>query len=99
MLLRCKCPGCGDLKEYVAEQVGTTADCFRCGHRFTLLSNPGRVTWHIIAATLAVLLMIVGFSARMYLRSQRWQARHHAANVAHDRQVHDGDDKDDDRDD
>ena len=42
MLLRCKCPGCGNLKEYVAEEVGAAADCFKCGQRFTLQPNKGR---------------------------------------------------------
>jgi uncharacterized paraquat-inducible protein A len=97
MLLRCKCPGCGDLKEYVAEEVGTTADCFRCGQRFTLQGNPGRAAWHVIAATLAVLVMIGGVGARMYLRAKQAEARHQAAQVAHERQFHDdGDDRDDD---
>ena len=36
MLLRCKCPSCGETKEYIGEQVGSTLDCFRCGHRFEL---------------------------------------------------------------
>jgi hypothetical protein len=79
MLLRCKCPGCGDLKEYVAEEVGTATDCFRCGHRFTLQANPGRVAWHITCATLAVLLIIGGFSARYYWRAKRFEARHNQA--------------------
>jgi ribosomal protein S27E len=85
MLLRCKCPGCGDLKEYVAEEVGTTADCFRCGQRFTLQPNPGRAAWQIVSATLAVLLMLGGIGARMYLRAKRAEARHEAARSAFNR--------------
>jgi uncharacterized protein (DUF983 family) len=86
MLLRCKCPGCGDLKEYVAEEVGTTGDCLRCGHRFTLQANPGRAAWQIIAATLAVLIMVGGFGARMYFRAKRSEDRFHAAQRAAERQ-------------
>jgi hypothetical protein len=86
MLLRCKCPGCGDQKEYVAEEVGSKADCFRCGHRFTLQPNRGRVAWHIIGATLAVLLMVVGATARVYWRAQRAERWQHAAKAAAERQ-------------
>jgi ribosomal protein S27E len=87
MLLRCKCPDCGDLKEYVAEQVGTEADCLKCGHRFTLQPNKGRSAWQIISATLAVLLMIGGVSARYYLRAQRADARREAFQRRHE-QLH-----------
>ena len=76
MLLRCKCPKCGDTKEYIAELVGTESDCLRCGHRFALQGNPGRTTWQIVSATLAVLIIIGGVSARMYLRANRWQRGH-----------------------
>ena len=79
MLLRCKCPGCGDLKEYVAEEIGTSADCFRCGHRLTLQANPGRTAWQVISATLAVFVLVGGFTARMYWRAKRAEARHHHA--------------------
>jgi hypothetical protein len=72
MLLKCKCPGCGETKEYVAEQVGTQLDCFRCGHRFVLQGNPARVTWQIVSATLAVLLIIGAVLGRVYLRAHRW---------------------------
>jgi hypothetical protein len=75
MLLRCNCPGCGDLKEYVVEQVGTTADCFRCGQRFTYQHNKGRALWQIVAATFAVLLIIGGIAARVYWRAKRFEAR------------------------
>jgi hypothetical protein len=78
MLLRCKCPGCGTLKEYVAEEVGSTADCLRCGQRFVLQPNHGRAVWQIAAATLAVLLIIGGIGARIYLRVQRYEARREA---------------------
>src|SRR5262249_34740633 len=91
MLLRCKCPGCGAQKEYVAEEVGSTADCFGGGQRFTLQSTPGRAAWQIVAATLAVFVLIGGAGARIYLRAKRAEARHHAAQVAHERQIHDGD--------
>src|SRR5436190_6345228 len=73
MLLRGKCPGCGDAKEYIAELVGSETDCMKCGRRFVLKDNPGRVTWHIFTATLAVLILIGGIGARVYLRSNRWQ--------------------------
>jgi hypothetical protein len=86
MLLRCKCPGCGELKEYVAEEVGTSADCLKCGNRFTLLANPGRAAWQIVTATLAVLLMVGGVGARMYWRAKRSEARHQAAQTAVERQ-------------
>ena len=76
MLLRCKCPGCGDRKEYVAEEVGSTTDCFKCGSRFTLQPNRGRVAWHIIVATLAVLGMVGGITARVYKRAMRAEAKH-----------------------
>ncbi|HEY1376746.1 MAG TPA: hypothetical protein VGF55_08120 [Gemmataceae bacterium] len=99
MLLRCKCPGCGDQKEYVAEEVGSTADCFRCGQRFTLQGNPGRAAWQIIAATLAVFVLIGGAGARIYLRAKRAEARHHAAQVAHERHFQDDRDDGDDGDD
>jgi hypothetical protein len=72
MLLRSKCPKCGELKEYIAEQVGSQLDCFRCGHRFVLKDNPGRVTWQIVSATLAVLVVLGGIATRYYLRSHRW---------------------------
>jgi|SRR6516165_3970496 hypothetical protein len=86
MLLRCKCPGCGDLKEYLAEEVGTSADCFRCGKRFTLRANRGRAVWQIVAATLAVLVLGGGVGARFYLRAKRSEARFHAAQTAAERQ-------------
>jgi hypothetical protein len=76
MLLRCKCPGCGDLKEYVAEEVGSTSDCFKCGSRFTLKPNRARAARHIIFATLAVLVMVGGITARIYKRARRAEARH-----------------------
>jgi hypothetical protein len=78
MLLRCQCPGCGGLKEYVAEEVGSETDCFKCGRRFTLQPNKGRAAWQIISATLAVLLMIGGIGARVYFRAMRAEARHEA---------------------
>ena len=71
MLLRCKCPKCGDPKEYIAELVGTESDCLRCGHRFALQGNPGRVTWQIVSATLAVLLLVGGIGGRLYMRANR----------------------------
>jgi len=95
MLLRCQCPGCGDLKEYVAEQVGTTADCFKCGRQFEMKANPGRVTWHIVAATLAVLMMTGGAGARWYLRAKRYENLHRHGHV----HVQPGPTDDDDRDD
>jgi hypothetical protein len=82
MLLRCKCPSCGETKEYIAEQVGSTLDCFRCGHRFELKGNPARVAWHIIAATLVVLAMIGAVLGRAYKRSHRWE------HADRDRQTH-----------
>jgi uncharacterized protein (DUF983 family) len=72
MFLRCQCPGCGETKEYIAEQVGGHLDCFGCGHRLVLNDNPGRVTWHIVSATLAVLVVLGGIATRYYLRSHRW---------------------------
>jgi DNA-directed RNA polymerase subunit RPC12/RpoP len=96
MLLKCKCPKCGEAKEYLAEQVGTPLDCFRCGHRFLLQNNPVRVTWQIISATLAVLVIIGGICARVYLRAERWGAfDRHTPAVSF--QFGDHDDDDDDR--
>ena len=43
MLLACKCPSCGQARQYIAELVGSTADCDRCGAAFVLKGNPGRV--------------------------------------------------------
>ena len=99
MLLRCKCPKCGDNKEYVAELVGTETDCFRCGHRFALQGNPGRVTWQIVSATLAVLLMIGAIGARYYLRANRWNWTHDRAahTTTHRSTVSSVDTEDDDR--
>jgi uncharacterized protein (DUF983 family) len=83
MLLRSKCPKCGELKEYIPEQVGTHLDCFSCGHRFVLKDNPGRVTWQIVSATLAVLVIGGGLAARFYLRAHRWDhARQRTATTA-----------------
>jgi len=76
MLLRCKCPGCGAPKEYIAEEVGTTADCPRCGNRFTLQPNPGRAIWQIVAATLGLLILVGGTTARIYKRAWWSQVRH-----------------------
>jgi hypothetical protein len=76
MLLRCKCPSCGEVKEYVQEQVGSELDCFRCGARFPLKGNPVRVTGHIIVATLAVLITIGGIASRAYWRAHRWERMH-----------------------
>ncbi len=73
MLLRCQCPGCGDLKEYVSEQVGIQADCFKCGARFVLKDNPGQAVWQIAVATLAVLGIVGGVLGRAYLRVNRWE--------------------------
>jgi uncharacterized paraquat-inducible protein A len=87
MLLRRKCPGCGDLKEYLAEEVGTTADCFRCGQRFTLQPNNGRAAWQIITATMAVLLLISGIAARVYLRAKRAENRHNTVRTFMERQT------------
>jgi hypothetical protein len=79
MLLRCKCPGCGSPKQYIAEEVGKIADCHHCGQQFALKANPGRAASQIIAATLAVLVLVVGFSARLYWRAKRSENRHNAA--------------------
>ena len=98
MLLRCKCPGCGNQKEYIAEEVGATTDCQRCGNRFTLQPNHGRVAWHIIAATLAVMGGVGGLGVRMYLRAQRVEAKHqhHATRQAERHQTPLWGDSDDD---
>ena len=97
MLLRCKCPGCGAQKEYIAEEVGNTTDCPRCGNRFTLQPNPGRAVWHIVAATLGLLILVGGTTARIYKRAWRSQARHeHFHKTAeHQRTVIVDDDRDD----
>src|SRR5262249_50276793 len=81
MFLRCNCPQCGDLKEYVAEQVGITADCFKCGASFELQDNPGRHVWQIVPATVAVLCIVGSILGRAYLRASRWErtAQRHAA--------------------
>jgi hypothetical protein len=73
MLLKCRCPKCGELKEYIPEQVGSQLDCFSCGHRFVLKNNPGRVTWRIVSATLAVLIMLGGLATWFY-ESRRWES-------------------------
>lgn len=71
MLLKCKCPGCGETKEYIAEQVGSTIDCFRCGRRFVLQGNRARATWMIASATVAV-LVFCGAAAAWYYEAWRW---------------------------
>jgi hypothetical protein len=78
MLLRCKCPGCGAKKEYIAEEVGSTTDCPHCGQMFTLQPNRGRVAWHIIAGTLGLLMLVGGGTYRFYKRARMAQARHEA---------------------
>jgi len=72
MLLKCKCPGCGEDKEYIAEQVGSQLDCFRCGRRFVLKANRVRATWKIVSATVAV-LVFAGALVTWYHESRRWE--------------------------
>lgn len=72
MLLKCQCPGCGETKEYIAEQVGATIDCFRCGRRFVLKSNKVRATWTIVSATVAVLIF-GGMLVTWYYEARRWE--------------------------
>ena len=60
MLLRSLCPNCGTKKEYIAEQVGQSSHCEKCGNAFILKANDGRVAWQIVAATLVVLFIIGG---------------------------------------
>jgi DNA-directed RNA polymerase subunit RPC12/RpoP len=73
MLLKCKCPKCGEKKEYIAEQVGSPLDCFRCGHRFILKNNTARATWRVVTATVAVLAFF-GALAAWYYESRRWES-------------------------
>ena len=76
MLLACKCPSCGQEKQYIAELVGSTANCDRCGAAFELKGNPGRVFWHVALAAVVVVATVLGFFGRAALRSQRWQRIH-----------------------
>jgi uncharacterized protein (DUF983 family) len=78
MLLRCKCPGCGAKKEYIAEEVGSAADCSHCGQVFTLQHNRGRAAFHVLGATLGALILVGGISARVYFKAKRAEARHEA---------------------
>lgn len=73
MLLKCKCPGCGEEKEYIAEQVGSQIDCFRCGRRFVLKANRMRATWKIVSATVAV-MVFGGALATWYYEARRWES-------------------------
>lgn len=73
MLLKCRCPGCGEEKEYIAEQVGTPLDCFHCGRRFVLKSNRVRSTWKIISAAVAV-LVFAGALVTWYYEARRWES-------------------------
>jgi ribosomal protein S27E len=96
MMLRCKCPGCGTQTEYIAEQVGTMTDCRSCGRAFALQANRGRVAWHIIAATLGVLVLVGGVTHRFYKRAKRSEMWHNAAAQAHEQhRTEIGDDRDD----
>jgi uncharacterized protein (DUF983 family) len=72
MLFSCKCPACGQKKQYIAEQVGTAVNCDRCGHSFPLPGNPGRVIWQIVAATLMVIILAGFYTSRAYFRAHRW---------------------------
>ena len=75
MLLRSKCPGCGDLKEYVAEQVGSETDCRKCGRRFELKLYRGYVARQVISTTLAVLVVTGSVIAHFCLRDKRSDLR------------------------
>jgi hypothetical protein len=72
MLLRCFCPRCGKVREYIAEEVGQSRHCNHCGGEFTLKPNNGRVAWHIIGATAFVLFVIGGLAARYYWKANKY---------------------------
>jgi uncharacterized protein (DUF983 family) len=85
MMLHCKCPGCGTKTEYIAEQVGTLTDCRSCGRAFALRANNGRAAWQIICATIGMLVLVGGISARYYWRVKRYETMHKAAVQAHEK--------------
>jgi len=71
MMLKCPCPKCGQSNDYIAEQVGLTTYCNRCGHAFALRGQPGKVVWHLALATLIVVGTIAGVVNRAYRRAHR----------------------------
>jgi uncharacterized protein (DUF983 family) len=91
MLLRSPCPNCGTKKEYIAEQVGSTSYCEKCGNEFFLKANDGRVAWQLIGATLVVLFIIGGLLTRAYWGSHRMGMGLRNAAVNYDRHAFDDD--------
>jgi hypothetical protein len=57
------CPACAYIREYIREEVGSTAACNRCGHRFVLPPNDGRsllaLAWLSVCAVVSVWLYLV----------------------------------------
>ena len=72
MLLKCKCPHCGQPKDYIDEQVGQPAYCSRCGQSFTLQAQPAKVAWHLAVATFVVLAGVLGFLGKMYSKAHKY---------------------------
>jgi hypothetical protein len=71
-MLQCRCFRCGSRLDYISEQVGTTADCPRCGKPVQLIANPIRVTLRIVWATLVVLALV---GAQMFIGTTARPAR------------------------
>jgi uncharacterized protein (DUF983 family) len=92
MLLRSLCPNCGTKKEYIAEQVGQSSHCEKCGTAFILKANDGRVAWQIVAATLVVLFIIGGLLVRASWRANNFGLGSRTAAVSYDRHAFDDDD-------
>jgi len=92
MLLRSLCPNCGTKKEYIAEQVGQSSHCEKCGTAFILKANEGRVAWQIVAATLVVLFIIGGLLVRASWRANNFGLGSRTAAVSYDRHAFDDDD-------
>lgn len=68
MLMRSFCPRCGQVKEYITEQVGQTGYCANCGHEFLLKANDERIAWQLISATCVVVAVIGILVARLAFR-------------------------------
>jgi uncharacterized protein (DUF983 family) len=92
MLLRSLCPSCGTKKEYIAEQVGQSSHCDKCGNAFILKANDGRVAWQIVAATLVVLFIIGGLLLRASWGANRFGLGTRSAAASYDRHAFDDED-------
>jgi uncharacterized protein (DUF983 family) len=63
MMLQRKCPKCGQLVEYIAEQVGSQHKCEKCAEQFELVANDFRVAMRIVWAGVVAFGLLLGYVA------------------------------------